>query len=204
MPQTPRPALAGLFVLALLLAAGCARVGDDGAGWTYGPTSAPEASVGASGGATGASGAATGAPGEASPGGTPMPPAPSASGSAAASPGAAASAGTARIEVRLTDALRIEPATISVPAGVLVTFVVTNTGALAHEFFVGDEAAQQAHGQALTGATTAPPDTATGIGLAPGETKDLTMTFPAGGSSLAGCHVAGHYLAGMKAAITVR
>ncbi len=42
------------------------------------------------------------------------------------------SAGAQRIEVSLTDGLRIEPAEIVVPAGVPVTFVVTNTGATDH------------------------------------------------------------------------
>lgn len=37
----------------------------------------------------------------------------------------------------------------------------------------------------------------------PGETKELTHTFAQAGETLAGCHVAGHYSGGMKAAITV-
>jgi uncharacterized cupredoxin-like copper-binding protein len=42
-----------------------------------------------------------------------------------------------------------------------------------------------------------------GIAVAPGETKELTFTFDAAGPFLAGCHVPGHYGAGMKADITV-
>ena len=64
-----------------------------------------------------------------------------ASGGATATP-AASDAPATRIEVTLTHALKIEPAAISVPAGVPVTFVVTNTGTTDHEFFLGDEAAQ--------------------------------------------------------------
>ena len=52
-----------------------------------------------------------------------------------------ASAPATRIEVTLTDALRIEPATMTVPAGVPVTFVVTNAGVLELEFYLGDEMA---------------------------------------------------------------
>ena len=37
----------------------------------------------------------------------------------------------------------------------------------------------------------------------PGQTKELTVTFPAATSLLAGCHVAGHYAGGMKATVEV-
>jgi uncharacterized cupredoxin-like copper-binding protein len=112
-----------------------------------------------------------------------------------------ASAGT-RIEVTLTDALRMEPATISVPAGVSVTFVVMNAGATDHEFYLGDEAAQADHEAEMQagGMMHEDPD---GISLKPGETKELTHTFAQAGETLAGCHVAGHYAGGMKATITV-
>jgi len=41
------------------------------------------------------------------------------------------------------------------------------------------------------------------IGLDPGETKELTVPFPAAASLLAGCHVAGHYAGGMMATVEV-
>lgn len=34
---------------------------------------------------------------------------------------------------------------MTVPAGVPVTFVVTNTGSMDHEFYLGDEGAQAEH-----------------------------------------------------------
>jgi uncharacterized cupredoxin-like copper-binding protein len=108
-----------------------------------------------------------------------------------------------RIEVTLSDALRIEPATMRVPAGVPVTFAVTNTGVIEHEFVVGDEEAQAEHATAMGGQTGMHQDEATAIGVSPGETKELTLTFPAAGTTLAGCHVAGHYGAGMKAIIEI-
>jgi uncharacterized cupredoxin-like copper-binding protein len=46
-------------------------------------------------------------------------------------------------------------------------------------------------------------DEPNGISVEPGETKELIRTFEAPGETLAGCHEAGHYAAGMKAAITV-
>ena len=108
-----------------------------------------------------------------------------------------------RIEVKLTDALRIEPATMTVPAGKSVTFVVTNVGSTEHEFYLGDEAAQTAHATEMAAMGGMSHDEPMGIGLKPGQTKELTVTFPAAGATLAGCHVGGHYELGMKATIEI-
>ena len=121
---------------------------------------------------------------------------------AAPSPSPAASAAAQRIEVNLTDQLKMEPAEMTVKAGQPVTFVVTNTGALEHEFYLGDETAQAEQEQMMQSGQMAH-DTAEGISLKPGETKELTYTFDTAGQTLAGCHVAGHYAGGMKAMITV-
>ena len=120
-----------------------------------------------------------------------------------ASSSPAASADAQRIEVKLTDALKMEPAQLTVKAGQPVTFVVTNTGATDHEFYLGDETAQNEHGTEMKsmGGMMAH-DEENGIGLKPGETKELTFTFPNAGAFLAGCHVSSHYAAGMKASIT--
>jgi uncharacterized cupredoxin-like copper-binding protein len=115
----------------------------------------------------------------------------------------AASVATTRIEVQLTDALKIAPAEISVPAGARVTFVVTNAGATDHEFFLGDEAAQAEHEDEMQDMGGMTHDEPMGIGVKPGETKELTVTFPEAGSTLAGCHTAGHYAAGMKATVQI-
>jgi len=129
---------------------------------------------------------------------TASPPAPSASEASAASP----SAVVQRIEVKLTDALRMEPADMTVKAGQPVTFVVTNTGAIQHEFFVGDQGAQDDHEMAMESMATMGADEPDGITLKPGETMELTHTFATAGAFQAGCHETGHYTAGMKATIT--
>ena len=120
-----------------------------------------------------------------------------------ATPAPSGSVAATRIEVKLTDALRIEPAQMTVPAGVPVTFVVTNTGATDHEFYLGDEAAQQAHAAEMASIGGMMHDEPEGIGVKPGATRELVYTFPSAGPTLAGCHVAGHYAGGMKAEITV-
>lgn len=107
------------------------------------------------------------------------------------------------IQVKLTDALKIEPAAMTVKAGQAVKFVVTNSGATDHEFYLGDAAAQDAHEKEMMSMAGMMHDDANGIALKPGETKELTYTFPTAGAFLAGCHVNQHYAAGMKASITV-
>jgi uncharacterized cupredoxin-like copper-binding protein len=107
-----------------------------------------------------------------------------------------------RIDVSLTDQLKIEPAGMTVPAGVPVTFVVTNSGGIDHEFVLGDEAAQAEHEEEMM-AGGMQHDESDAIVVKPGETKELTFTFATPGETLAGCHVTGHYAAGMKAIINV-
>ncbi len=120
-----------------------------------------------------------------------------------AAPSAPPATAQTRFEVTLTDALRIEPAMMSVPAGVPVTFVVTNTGAIDHEFYLGDEAAQAEHEREMQTMGGMMHDEPEGIALDPGETKELTYTFALPTDTLAGCHVVGHYAGGMRASITV-
>lgn len=108
-----------------------------------------------------------------------------------------------RIEVRLTDAMRIEPDPMVVPVGQPVTFVVTNSGVLDHEFFLGDEQAQRDHEEEMVWMGGLMHDHVNGIGVRPGETRELVYTFMAAGSTLAACHVTGHYAAGMQATVII-
>ena len=116
---------------------------------------------------------------------------------------AASDPASTQIEVTLTDALKIEPGAITVPAGVPVTFVVTNAGSIEHEFYLGDEAAQAAHEEEMKSMGGMTHDEPEGISVPAGETKQLTYTFDTPGTTLAGCHLPGHYAGGMKAEITV-
>ncbi len=107
------------------------------------------------------------------------------------------------IEVRLSDDLRMEPSSITVKAGQVLRFAVTNMGSMNHEFFLGDAAAQMAHGQAMMRAPGMMQDDASGIGMMPGAMKMLDHTFATPGTYEAGCHVNGHYEGGMRMVITV-
>jgi uncharacterized cupredoxin-like copper-binding protein len=140
----------------------------------------------------------------AAPAATNRPAASSTPSAATASPTTVPSIGTTSIEVTLSDQMRIEPASMTVSAGVPVTFVVTNAGSIDHEFYLGDEEMQAHHEEEMAdmGGMMGHNEDA-GITVEPGQTKELTYTFDEPGEWLAGCHVPGHYPAGMKATITI-
>lgn len=109
------------------------------------------------------------------------------------------------IEITASDDFRFDPASIEVSAGETVTFRVTNTGVIPHDFTLGDEATQQDHAEEMEEMSgMAMSDEPNGMALAPGETRDLTWHFTEAGELLIGCHEIGHYEAGMKAQVTVQ
>ena len=84
-----------------------------------------------------------------------------------------------------------------------IRFVVTNLGVIDHEFMLGDEAEQNDHEQEMLEPGAMAHDHSYTIVVKPGETKELVFTFDSPGMTFAGCHIPGHYPAGMKATINV-
>ena len=100
--------------------------------------------------------------------------------------------------------IEFDPMSVEVVVGETITFVVTNTGAAAHDFTLGDAHIQDEHEaemQQMAGDMMH--DDVNAFVLAPGETKELTWRFTAAGEVLYGCHQPGHYAAGMVGSITV-
>lgn len=115
-----------------------------------------------------------------------------------------------------------EPSSLSVEPGETVHFVVTNEGEFVHEFNIGTAGMHQAHGPEMQMMMDHGALTATGIDMAaaktmqdmmghgmhddpnsvllePGDTADLTWTFPRGGivALQFACNVPGHRESGM-------
>jgi uncharacterized cupredoxin-like copper-binding protein len=109
------------------------------------------------------------------------------------------------IEIHAVDPFKFDPDKVDVHRGETVTFKVVNTGAVTHEFTVGDEEHQTEHEEEMKAmpANMAMPDEPTALTLKAGETKQLTLTFPKEGKVLYACHEAGHYAGGMKGTIAV-
>jgi uncharacterized cupredoxin-like copper-binding protein len=110
---------------------------------------------------------------------------------------------TRTVRVTGRDTMRFDPASITVKRGETVRFVVTNAGKIEHEFMIGDREEQKAHDVMMQSTPGMKHDEANTVSLAPGKTKSLVWTFTKEGRFEAGCHVPGHYPAGMKMAITV-
>jgi uncharacterized cupredoxin-like copper-binding protein len=134
-------------------------------------------------------------------------------------PGPARTTG-APVRVVMNDSFRYQPASIVVRAGRRVSFAVHNAGRLPHEFILGDRAAQLDHERQMQSASAgtghththmhdmadmadAPSGGAGALTVPPGATRRLTWTFDKPGIVLYGCHVLGHWAAGMKGTILV-
>lgn len=130
-------------------------------------------------------------------------------GSGESSTGSSECAGGARVvRVRGLDTLRFDPAQVAVQVGEPVCFVVTNAGETEHEFVIGDRAMQEQHEQEMAsgeGMAGGEMDMAgmREVKLGPGETKSVTTTFDAPGTTMYACHEPGHYTGGMIGTITI-
>ena len=120
--------------------------------------------------------------------------------------------GERTIEIEMVD-IAYEPGSVEVEQGETVRFVFTNSGEIAHDAFLGDEAAQDEHEMEMreaeegdaghghdTGGDMADEEAVT---VEPGETGELLHTFAESGEVLIGCHQPGHYEAGMIVEVAV-
>ena len=111
------------------------------------------------------------------------------------------------IDIDANDDFTFSPSEITVAAGETITFRITNTGNLPHDFTLGDQETQDAHEaemvEMMESGEMMMHDDANAVALAAGETKELTWHFTEVGTFLIGCHQTGHYAAGMKGTVTV-
>jgi uncharacterized cupredoxin-like copper-binding protein len=109
---------------------------------------------------------------------------------------------TVDIDMRDND---FSPTSVSVNAGEQVQFVFHNKGAIAHDAYIGDEAAQTAHEQEMkmSSAMGHAGHGADGITVEAGQTATLSHTFDTSGTTIIGCHQLGHYTLGMRINVNV-
>jgi uncharacterized cupredoxin-like copper-binding protein len=91
---------------------------------------------------------------------------------------------------------------LNVRAGDTIAFDISNPGAVAHEFFIGTAAQQQGHQREMAGGATMHTEPGQ-IDVPAGTTVRLVYTFDQSGALEYGCHVAGHYAAGMRGTLNV-
>lgn len=111
------------------------------------------------------------------------------------------------IDIEAKDDLTFDPKELTVSAGQTVTFRITNTGSIPHEFTLGDEETQDEHEaemqEMVKSGEMMMHDELNAVNLEAGEVKELTWKFTEGGQVLFGCHQPGHYAGGMKGSVTV-
>lgn len=111
------------------------------------------------------------------------------------------------VKIEALDTLTFNPATITVAEGETITFAVTNSGALAHDFTLGDAALQVEHEAEMASMSAdmmmEMADEPNAFSLPPGASKELTWRFDAAATIIFGCHVPGHYAAGMRGVVEV-
>jgi uncharacterized cupredoxin-like copper-binding protein len=95
------------------------------------------------------------------------------------------------------------PATVTIPAGRPVTFVITNTDPIDHEWIVGDEATHERH---RTGTEPTHGSRPTEVTIPAGTERRTTVTFDpslAPGSQRFICHLPGHEAYGMVGTVLI-
>ena len=107
------------------------------------------------------------------------------------------------VEVAALDTLAYEPTTIEVAEGETITFVVSNSGDIDHEFVVGDEETQQMAEEEMSEGMHGHTAAMAALTIAPGDTEEATVTFEEAGTLQYACHIEGHYPGGMVGTIEV-
>ena len=108
------------------------------------------------------------------------------------------------IEVKMSDQMRFDPASIVVKRGETVRFRVTNTGRALHEMVIGRAKDLEEHAALMRKFPEMEHDEAHMAHVAPGNTQEIVWQFTRAGNFKYGCLAPGHFEAGMVGDIKVR
>lgn len=110
--------------------------------------------------------------------------------------------GTRTVEVAMSE-FAFEPATIDVTAGEPTLFVFHNEGAVEHEAMLGDAHMQEEFGDGHGSHEGGHHGDLQAVTVPAGEARELLVTFEESETVYFGCHLPGHYDAGMEATVNV-
>lgn len=184
-----RPTLVTLGVASALAMAACTSAGA-GPTWTFPP-----------GSPTAAPATATPVPATATPAPTPSP-----------TPITLGTEDAPRVVEVSMGNFFYEPETLTVQLGETIRFVIENPTTIDHELVIGTAEEQEHHAMEMAEGMEGHDEGGEGHGMAdepnevevePGETVELVWTFDELGELLMGCHVVGHYEAGMVGTVEV-
>jgi uncharacterized cupredoxin-like copper-binding protein len=109
------------------------------------------------------------------------------------------------IKVEAGDDMRFSHAPFSIKEGETIKFIVSNKGAIPHEFSIGTKDEHASHGKMMM----ANPNMHHGPGgasitIKPGTTETLIWSFESANEIEAACNIPGHYDAGMHSPIHIK
>lgn len=107
------------------------------------------------------------------------------------------------VEISMADTMRFSPATLDVKVGDVVKFVVSNEGALQHEFVLGTAASLSEHAELMIKFPNMEHEEPYMAHVDPSKEMEIVWQFTQAGSFEFGCLLPGHFQAGMKGIITV-
>ena len=114
------------------------------------------------------------------------------------------------VAITMTDTLRFDPGTIVVAEGETIRFLLDNPTVAPHDFLIGDLEEQLHHHEEMAageGHDDEASDVEGGlppaVTLEPGESAEVLVTFDDAGELMIGCHVPGHWEAGMRGTVSV-
>lgn len=116
---------------------------------------------------------------------------------------AEAPAAVRTVKVTMTDDMRFTPNRLQVRQGETVRIVVSNAGAMLHEFVMGDRKTLDEHAALMLKFPGMEHDEPYMAHVKPGGTEQIVWTFNRPGGFEFACLVAGHYQAGMVGSISV-
>lgn len=107
------------------------------------------------------------------------------------------------VAIEASDAMRYSPAEIHIKRGETVRFVITNTGAVMHEFVLGEPQSLREHAELMRRFPDMEHAESNQVSVAPGKTETLAWHFTKAGVADFACLVPGHFGAGMAGKIRV-
>jgi uncharacterized cupredoxin-like copper-binding protein len=107
------------------------------------------------------------------------------------------------IEVAMTDKMRFNPDLLEVKQGETVRIVVSNKGAMLHEFVLGTQAVLDEHAALMLKFPNMEHAEPYMVHVPPGSGGEMVWTFNRAGDFDFACLIAGHYQAGMVGKIRV-
>jgi len=108
------------------------------------------------------------------------------------------------IEIGMSDNMRFTPNDIQVTAGEKIKFVVTNNGALKHEFVLGTPESLKDHAAMMIKFPNMEHEEPYMAHVSPGKSMDIVWQFSESGIFEFGCLLPGHFDAGMKGILAVK